>query len=36
MKNINILDVVGNDSIAIIEGDTSLHDDVEEVCYFFK
>jgi hypothetical protein len=36
MNYINILDVVDNDSIAIIEGDTSLHDDVEEVYEFLK
>jgi hypothetical protein len=45
MNYINILDVVGNRRkndngcdrpIAIIEGDTDLHDDVEEVCYFLN
>lgn len=36
MNCINILDVVSNSPIAIIEGDTSLHDDVEEVCCFLN
>jgi len=34
MRDINILDVVGNDATAIIEGDKSLHDDIEEVYEF--
>lgn len=34
MRDINILDVVGNNAVAIIEGDKSLHDDIEEIYEF--